>query len=287
MTRPWLWAWVLLAGCGDGGAAAPPRQLGDTGYARNEVASVISSVRFEGAAGGVTEGFDLDGHVSTGDDDAGCGKEDLVDPAGVEGIDNAFSSLVPVLQATEASALEDLLAQSIANGELLLLVELGNVDIDPSLPMEDWDDGCVDLTLWQGEGVPLLAADGSVLDQQTLATSNPVTVSCVPMVDGRAWAQGFSVVLPAQVLDVELVLHLSNAALRIEHLPDGTAVGLLGGGIPRSDFEAILSEPDIQDLAELLLPIVESLFDLPNESGDCEAMSITLGFDALPAFILR
>jgi len=287
MTRPWLWALVLLAGCGDDAADGGPGPIGDTGYAGQQVASVVSAVRFVGAASGVTEGFDLDDHVSTGNDDAGCGKEDFVDAAGVEGIDNAFSSLVPVLQATEASALEDLLAQSIANGELLLLVELGNVDIDPSLPVEDWDDDCVDLTLWQGEGVPLLAADGSVLDQQTFATSNPVTVSCVPMVGGRAEAQGFSVVLPAQVLDVELVLHLSNAALRIEHLPDGTAVGLLGGGIPRSDFEAILSEPDIQDLAELLLPIVESLLDLPDESGECEAMSITLGFDALPAFVLR
>ena len=73
----------------------------------------------------------------------------------------------------------------------------------------------------------------------------------------------------------------------IEHLPDGTAVGLLGGGIPRSDFEAILSEPDIQDIKELLTPLVDSLLDLEDANGDCEAMSITLGFDALPAFVSR
>ncbi len=64
-------------------------------------------------------------------------------------------------------------------------------------------------------------------------------------------------------------------------------MGLLGGGIPRSDFEAILSEPDIQDIKELLTPLVDSLLDLEDANGDCEAMSITLGFDALPAFVSR
>jgi hypothetical protein len=280
---------VLLAlGCGSDEGDGPPRSSPDTGTSPSlEVASVVSAVRFVGAEGGVTEGFDLDGRVSDAGDPQGCGKEDLVDPDGVEGIDNAFSGLVPVLMATEASALEDLLAQSIANGELLLLVEVGNVDVDTSLPVEDWDDDCVDLTLWRGDGVPLLAADGTLLDRQTFATSDPVTVSCVPMVAGKVEAQGFSVVLPAQVLDVELTLHLSDAALRIEHLPDGTAVGLLGGGIPRSDFEAILSEQDIQDLAQVLLPIVEGLLDLEDDSGACSAMSVTLGFDALPAFVAR
>jgi len=281
-------ALLVLGACkNEPGTVDPSGPGGDTGAAVREVASVISSIRFVAAEDGVTEGFDLDGHVSDGGSDDVCGKEDLVDPDGVEGIDNAFSGLVPVLQATEASALEDLLAQSIANGELLLLVELGNVDVDTTLPVEAWDDDCVDLTLWRGDGVPLLAADGTVLDDQTFATSDPVTVECVPMVGGRAEAQGFSVVLPAQVLDVELTLHLSDAALRIEHLPDGTAVGLLGGGIPRTDFEAILSEPDIQDLKELLTPLVEGLLDLEDDDGACESMSITLGFDALPAFVAR
>ena len=94
-------------------------------------------------------------------------------------------------------------------------------------------------------------------------------------------------VLPAQVLDVELTLHLDNSALRIEWRPDGTAVGVLGGGIPRTDFEAILSEPDIRELKELLTPLVESLLDLENASGTCDSMSVSLGFDALSAFVLR
>jgi hypothetical protein len=259
--------------------AAPPT---------SEVAAVVSSVYFVGETEGVTEGFNLDGAVTDAGDASGCGHADLVDDEGNEGIDNAFAGLVPVLLATEASALQDLLAQSIANGELLLLVELSNVDGELGADSADWDDDCVDMTLWRGLGTPLLASDGTVLDHQTFETSEPVTVECVPMVDGRAEAQGFSVTLPAQVLDVELTLHLADAALRIERLPDGGFQGILAGGIPRSDFDAILSEPDIQDLQQLLTPLVAGLSDLePDADGVCQAMSISLGFDALPAFVSR
>ena len=108
-----LWSWWLLACSGPDEDDLRVRATADTGEtgSSQEVAGVVSALRFVTVEDGVTEGFDLDDHVSTGDDDGGCGKEDMVDPNGVPGIDNAFASLVPVLRATEASALEDLLRQ--------------------------------------------------------------------------------------------------------------------------------------------------------------------------------
>jgi hypothetical protein len=241
---------------------------------------LIRSLDFVGVADdGTVEGFDLDGRVSDDDDDEGCGHADGVDAAGREGIDNSFASLVPVIQSTEAQALGDLVQQSILNGELMLIVDIARPVDEP--------DACVDLTVWRGVGQPLLGADGGILDRQTLLGTDPKTVSCVPMVDGVVEAGGFSLELPMQVLDVEFTLHMEDMAIRAERGPDGTFTGYVGAGIPLTDFEVILSENDIADLAGILRPLVEGLQDLwPDDEGRCHAMSSTMAFDALPVYVV-
>ena len=240
-------------------------------------AALISSLTFVEAVGDVTSGFDIDGHDSEAGDDEGCGHADRVDDEGRTGIDNAFAGLVPVLNATEASALTDLLRQSIANGELLLLVEVQAPEDDP--------DGCETVTVWRGIGVPLLGADSEVLDNQTLSVRDPVTAPCEWVADGVVEARGFEVDLVAQVLDVAFDLHLRDVALRLELGDDGWS-GVLGAGIPLSDFATILSEDDLGELQELLTPIIENLADLfPDDEGQCTAVSATLRVEALPAFV--
>jgi len=273
--------WLAACGPDDAGDAADTPPLNTDAPAEPPVqtvsdAALVSSLSFVTADGDLTEGFDLDGHDSTASDDEGCGHADRVDSEGRTGIDNAFAGLVPVLMATEASALEDLLRQSIANGELLLL-------IDVQTPVDD-PDACADVTLWRGTGAPLLGADGEVLDSQTISVADPVTVECVPVVDGVVEASGFQVVLPVQVLDVEMDLHLRDVAIRAEMGPDGWE-GVLGAGIPLTDFDTILSEEDLGDLRDLLEPVVDNLADLfPDDDGNCTAVSATLAFTALPAF---
>ncbi len=276
---------LLLAGCGgstDDEAPAEAPLNTDAPQApapaTSTDAALVKSLGFVATVDGTTEGFDLDGHVSAEGDPESCGHADGVDAAGREGIDNAFAQLVPVLLATEASALEDLVRQSIVNGELLLLLDITGPADDP--------DACVDVTLWRGVGQPLLGADGGVLDGQTLIGTDPVTVACVPVVDGVVEASGFALDLPMQVLDVGFTLHMQDVAIRAERHADGSWSGLLGAGIPLADFEVILAEDDISDLADFLRPIVEGLQDLwPDANGDCSSMSATLAFEALPVFI--
>lgn len=243
-------------------------------------AALVRALDFVGAVDGVTEGFDLDGVVSDGDDVAGCGQVDAVDPEGRPGIDNAFATMIPLIESTEAQALGDLVNNSILNGELLLLLELTE-PVDPDAP-----DACADVTIWRGVGQPLLGADGSLLDGQTLKAVEPDVAMCVPFVDGVVEARGFDVELPMQVLDVELVFHLEDVALRAELHPDGTWTGILGAGLPLTDIEVILAEDDIADLAGILRPVVEGLQDLwPDADGVCRSMSATLAFEALPVFL--
>jgi len=280
--RTWWW-WLALAACSSSAEEAPATEpLNVDRPAEPPVetrtdAALVSALGFVGVVDGTAEGFDLDGVTSDASDDQGCGHVDAVDSAGRTGIDNTFAGLVPVLMATEASALEDLLRQSIANGQLLMV-------IDVTTPLDD-PGACADVTVWRGVGAPLLGSDGAVLDAQTLGVIEPVTVSCVPVVDGVVEARGFSLDLPLQVLDVDVVLHLQNVAIRAEMGPDGWT-GILGAGIPVEDIEQILDEDDIADLAELLRPLVQELADLfPDADGHCTAVSATLAFDALPAFV--
>ena len=263
---------LMAFGCAeaDDGEVSPPA---DTAAPPSQ-SVVVSVIGFEPEEEGVTEGFDLDGEVSTADSPLGCGHADRIDPSGAIGIDNAFADLVPILEATEASALESLLAQSIANGELQVLFEL----TDP--------DGACEITLWQGETVPLLGADGVMLSHQTLQVAAPVSAPCVRTADGSFEARGLQVALPVRVLNLSFTLHLADAAVRIAVDDEGRAVGLLAGGIPMSDFEVILAEDNIADLSNFLRPIVTGMLDLyPDETGACTAMSVTLGFDAIPAFL--
>ena len=97
-----------------------------------------------------SHGFDLDEHTTEEGHTTRCGGPDQVDWEGRVGIDNALGALIPILELTEAQAVEALLSDGIRSGSLLLLLEMSGVR-DPQ------DDPCVDLTLSHGLGTPLLS----------------------------------------------------------------------------------------------------------------------------------
>ena len=48
---------------------------------------------------GVSEGFDIDQHVSSSGDPIGCRHADFTSPSGVPGIDNQMATLVPLIES--------------------------------------------------------------------------------------------------------------------------------------------------------------------------------------------
>ncbi|MEZ4475240.1 MAG: hypothetical protein R3F60_31495 [bacterium] len=94
---------------------------------------------------GVAPGFDLDGLDSDGLDGTGCRHPDFEGPDGAPGIDNQLATLMPILRATEARAIDGLLQESVNGGSILFLVQLDGLD--------DWrDDDAVGLVLQSGAG---------------------------------------------------------------------------------------------------------------------------------------
>jgi hypothetical protein len=246
---------------------------------------------------GTTWGFDLDGVNSGAGDDEGCGHEDLVTPAGDEGVDSALSAIVPALEATEAGAVEGLIEDSINNGELLLLVEVEGVE-------DITQDDCVDVTIWRGGGTPLVGTDGRLLDGQTFAPLEgvePTLIQCVPLVDGAVDAGPFDFELALQILDVELTLTLVGGYVHLDLGADGQGVasgdtgagtvagwGYLAGGVPTSEILTIVSEDDLGDIRDLVTDLVNYAADLkPDETGVCQELSVVLEFEATEAFIFK
>ncbi|MCB9742645.1 MAG: hypothetical protein H6741_11690 [Alphaproteobacteria bacterium] len=260
----------------------PDTELLECGDSEDRVAGVITGLYFGRRDGDVTVGFDLDDHVSDAGDDESCGNADLVHPDGTEGIDSAFSGLVPALEATEAQAVEGLIQDSIANGQLLLVVELSKVD-DP------WNDDCVDVGIHRAEGAPLLGTDGRVLDNQTFQESSSVAPALMfdaPLVDGAVTAGPFEMALPLQILDVALEFTITDGQIFIQRDEYGGFTGYFAGAVPLEQILAIVSENDLGDIRDLVTNLVSLAADMhPDENGDCQALSIVFEFEGAPAYL--
>lgn len=247
-------------------------------------AVVMSSLAFgRRDDAGATWGFDLDHHVTDAGDSQGCGHADLVDPDGLPGIDSAFSGLVPVLEASEAGAVGELVQDSVRNGELLLMVEVSGVD-DPV------NDECVDVRVLRGTGTPLIGTDGELLDGQTFVLApgaQPDPLTCVPLVNGSLRAGPFELPLEMNVLDVELALGLTDAWLRLDLSADGrTGWGYFGGAVLASDILVIVDQGELEEFADVIRGLVNAAADLqPNAEDSCDALSIVFEYGAIDAFV--
>ena len=100
----------------------------------------------------IGEGFDLDG-VSTRLGDGNCRICRLL--GRVEGIDNQFAVLLPMIKNAGGMAIESYATAAVLSGNLLLMLELDNVE-----SMEN--DPEVSLGVYRALGTPSIGADGDL-----------------------------------------------------------------------------------------------------------------------------
>jgi hypothetical protein len=244
--------------------------------------AVVSALTFGREDGEVAPGFDLDAHVSSDTDAIGCGHADHTSPDGLPGVDNAFAGLIPVLDATEAQALEPIIQEAIRQGLILLIVEMTDPDAS--------DDACRSMRVLRGTGDPLLGTDGTLLGGQTLELDPESASEAVPATvtaAGTFYAEGIAFDLPIEIFDASLVLEVRGATVEVTELDDGTYTGVLGGGFPYQGVVDGLLETNIDGALKDLLPtVMEGASDLDFDGdGTCESLSVTLEVSALPAFL--
>ncbi len=268
-------------GCQEGADDSRPAACSGTDIS---AVGLFTSLRFgREEEDGSAPGFDLDSDVSVMGGAAGCGRPDHVDPEGVEGIDNAFSRIVPLLEQTEAVAVESIVLNHIHSGDLLLLAELNDLD-DPI------DDDCIDFRMGRGQGDVLLSADSEILPHQAFErdTSLPSSsVESTQLLGGRLDASPIEFSMPISIFGADIDLTLKQGAARIELAEDGSITGLVAGGVDiYSIIDITLENPVDDEVRELLDSMLHASADLdPDGDGVCDHISATLEFSGTPAFI--
>jgi hypothetical protein len=269
----------LLAGCTDG-TKTPGLTETDAVY-EPEVA-VISELWFARATDGVSEGFDLDGVTSSLGGGNGCGVADLTAPDGTPGIDNAFSALLPAIEAVGAEALEPLIQMAIDSGELLLMLEVEG-QRDPAAE-------CVSVTISRGAGEATAGGLGRLVPGQTFDRSTqvpPSQVACAEVGDDLIVSSPHTIPLPLTVFDESIDLNLVEGAIRMEREPDGSLSGVVSGGLSIEELQDNLFaldgvDSDIISLANNALSVLADLS--PDESGACTQLSVAMQFKTVSAF---
>lgn len=243
---------------------------------------VTSELRFAREVGGVSPGFDLDERASDGADRLGCQKVDFESPDGVAGVDNQFARLLPAIEAAGGLAFEGLIQDAINAGNILVMFEMESAD---SLE----NDECVSVIIQRGEGLPIVNRDNRIEGGQTFDRNPEITAS---RTDGAVIEDGLLTVLdvafdiPAYVFTFEFLIPVTDARVELQMNPDGTASGILGGGISVDALIDVVNSIDgaggVPDAVSALAPGLADLF--PDENGNCQSVSVAIEVEAVPAF---
>lgn len=272
---------LVLAACsGDDLRERGPRECDAKGEQRMVL---VRSLKFVREADGVSDGFDLDGVATADGAPDGCGIPDLVAPDGTGGIDNAFAYLLPALEQTEAQAVEPLVNQAIADGNLLVTIELSELD-------DEVDDACADLVVGRGAGVPMVGSDGALLPGQTIErdVEAPTFETDAEIVDGT-FEVPLEILLPVQIFAVDLQFQLRDGRLRGTLHDDGTVTGVFGGGVDVDYLMQIVREENVDPSLEGILGGLLALWsDLaPDDTGTCKQLSMAFEYEAVPAYFFE
>jgi len=244
---------------------------------------VIDRLWFIGAEGEVSEGLNIDGRVSDRTDDETCNQVDFVSPDGTPGIDNQFARLLPALEgvAGQDSVLA-VIQRTINSGGVLLALELDRLD-------DLRDDECVEVSVSRAKGQPSIGANGLLEEGQTYDRNTEIPASFIEdatISGGKLKAGPFDLEMPLVVDNFELFIQIRNATVVGQFDDDEKFQGLIAGSIVIPEFAASIEAIDASaDVLRLVSNLLYRLADLaPNDEGECEELSITLGISAVPGF---
>lgn len=290
--RPHMLGLVLLgaivsAGCVDNVDSTPQTgtaQELQCGVVYGPQTVVVRSIWFVGAEDGVTQGRNLDGRTSDRTDELSCKKPDLTSPNGQVGIDNQLSVLLPLIEtaAGGTAAIESTFQRAISTGSLLLAMEMVPV-------ASESDTECLRVSLTRADGVPMVGADGLLEASQTLERKpevEPGVVEFATVDDGQIVAGPLDLWVPLQVDTYNLTLSVRQAVFEYSILEDGTVRGIIAGALVIEEMRQLLQEiEDGTDLLRIIERVLSQNADLaPDEEGVCQQLSLTLGFEAVPAY---
>ena len=226
----------------------------------------------------ISEGFDLDGVSTRLGDGSGCGIADFTNSAGVEGIDNQFAVLLPMIEKAGGMAIESYATAAVLSGNLLLMLELDNVE-----SMEN--DPEVSLGVYRALGTPW--SDGEIEAWQTFdldVNDHWLKVEDARIENGILRADDFNSPCPS----TSSTSHSTSSYLKHKSswsLENGQHRGMFGGAVDIENILFITENIGGEQLPPLVRTIGRTLADMrPDENGQCQALSVAMNFETVGAF---
>jgi hypothetical protein len=283
---------LALLGCGSEDQPSPvnatPAMSCTSSGSETFVIARFGFVRASTTQSDVSEGFDLDDHVSYNGDSVGCGQPDFVTSDGRTGIDNQLARLLPIVDSMTGGsmgmggALDGAIQSAINNGQLLVAITVDDIQ-------NRCDDSSVNVTLLRVSGMPFVGSDMRIDPGQTFDVQRMVSATRIRgrIRRGELQTEAANVPLPVEVFGERFVLNLYGAKMSLRFNASGGADGYLGGGISSQEFIVSAQEFDIPDT---LRSSVASAFRLvsdldPDKNGRCRNVSAALQLTLRSAFV--
>lgn len=277
---------LYATGCTDDEPSEAPSPVEDcgSGARRSFLVSTLGFTRID-PEDGTTPGFDVDGLVSVGDDEASCFKKDFTSPDGQKGIDNQLAALIPDVEAILGDAVDGLIQGAINNGALLIMIDVDGVE---SLQSDD----CVDVTVRTVKGLPVLGTDGVIEAYQTFDPDPNALIShaAAGRIDGGVLTIGpFELAIPIAIFDVAFTIHVHDALLRMKVTAEDVSAkpGLLGGGVvPQEIIDGVKDGAGVDQYIPVISLALNSSTDLAVDAeGECQQVSAALAITTVEAFV--
>lgn len=273
-----------LVACGDDDGTGGGPDNPEDGMTR---VYVVSTVSIPAAMDGRAPGYNLDGVVSTGEGDT-CADlavdfTSVTDPTET-GVDNALAELAPILEELASINLDETIAAQIAEGSLLLLLEVRDIDSfanDSSVSVQ------LHLGSVPGGGAPEL--DGAVLragqtfDGMAIGTAVPGEIT-----GGRLRADTPQLVLEINADDLALDLVISDAIIGASITDTRLANGAIGGSLRVDDLREAVASIDESYAGYVDTIVAPNYADLDPSADDpelCTALSVGLLFSGVDAVL--
>lgn len=258
---------------------------------------LVSAISIPAPEDGVAPGFNVDGiNSGEGSTDGTCEEltADFSSPAdpNLVGVDNALATIVPTLGsflgdqcpgAPAAECLDSLLETQLAEGSLLLLMEVSDIN--------DYQfDSSVSLQLFIGalpDGVmPEVGANGQLAAGQTFMTETDLGMP-VPgdIINGRLRANAATLPLMINAEDLTITLTIANPEVRFNISEMGLSQGAIGGVITVQSLIDLAEEIE-PGIGETVAGVIESFADVDPSAEDdqvCESLSVGIAFEAVTA----
>jgi hypothetical protein len=279
MKRAAVAAVMLLAGCAEPAAdlqaadAGPTEGSGTDGAFGGEAvfpALVFRSYRVLPVLLGESDGFNLDGRMSSGSDREGCLKEDSKAPNGTGGIDNAVGGFWSAFYEAFGSSLESIFREAASRGgeiPLLVLPPQGGARF-----------GTARLDGAQVELSGLLSGY-QTFDLEVIGEWMPASIGNTQLSFGPG-----DVDVTVEVFSVSFVLPIERLQGELRRDARGVWVGKVGGSFAVDAVPEVFANIVCFGASESLLPTIVEAADMTGPDGACSRISFAAAVEAVESF---